>query len=104
MLVLIILCIVLTWLLNAAVCIGIGGLLLRGLRFSFSQLDAFWTGLALITAILQLYHFFRPIELFAVYLLLGLGLAGWLWNYASRIPDAPARRGSLLQPWREGKK
>jgi hypothetical protein len=104
MLVLIILCIVLTWLLCAAVCIGIGGLLLRGLRFPFSTLDAFWTGLALITAILQLYHFFRPIELFAAYLLLGLGLASWLWNYASHIPDASARRGSLLPPWPEGKK
>src|SRR5229473_6531899 len=63
MLALIILCILFTWLLCAAVCIGIG----------------------IITAILQLYHFFRPIDLVAVYLLLGLALAGWIWNRTSLL-------------------
>jgi hypothetical protein len=104
MLALIILCILLTWLLCAAVCIGNGFLLLRGLRFTCSITEALWTGLALITAILQLYHFFRPIDLAAVFLLLGLGLAGWLWNYAVRIPNASAGRTSLLQDSRESKK
>ena len=84
---LIVLCIVLTWLLCAAVCIGIGFLLLKGLRFNCSVTEALWTGLALITAILQLYHSFRPIDIVAVFLLLGMGLAGWVWNYAVRIPD-----------------
>src|SRR5713226_1935819 len=138
MLALIILCILLTWLLCAAVCIGIGSLLLRALRVdvpSHSSLpvpqssfldpslrtgqndsslptfkppalptfqhsaplqDSLWTGIAILTAILQIYHFFRPIDLVAVYLLLGLALAGWLWNYAFRIPDASAGRSSLL--------
>jgi hypothetical protein len=90
MLALIILCILLTWLVCAAVCIGIGSLLLRGLRFTGSITEALWTGLALITAILQLYHFFRPIDLFAAFLLLGLGLAGWLLNYAVRTQSASA--------------
>ncbi len=142
MLALIIFCILLTWLLCAAVCIGIGSLLLRSLsvdvpshsslpapqssfsdrslrtgqndsslphstfrpsdvqtftRSSFSLLDSLWTGIAIITAILQLYHFFRPIDLLAVYLLAGLALAGWLWNYVFRIPDASAGRSSLLR-------
>jgi hypothetical protein len=104
MLALAILCILLTWLLCAAVCIGIGSLLLRALGFPGSHLDALWTGLAVITAILQLYHFFRPIDLVAVYLLGGLTLAGWLWNYVSRIPDASAGRASLQQDLRETKK
>ena len=51
---LIVLCIVLTWLLCAAVCIGIGFLLLKGLRFNCSVTEALWTGLALITAILAI--------------------------------------------------
>jgi hypothetical protein len=33
-----------------------------------SLLDCLWTGIAIITAILQLYHFFRPIDLVAVFL------------------------------------
>src|SRR5258708_40146773 len=77
MLALIILCILFTWLLCAAVCIGIGSLLLRAIFQSsdlqtfqrFSLLHSFWTGIAIITAILQLYHFLRPIDLVAVLLL-----------------------------------
>jgi hypothetical protein len=98
MLALIVLSILLTWLFCAAVCIGIGSLLLRALRLRTDQnaglplVDSFWTGLAIITAVLQLYHFFRPIDLVAVSLLLGLGLAGWLWN-----------RTLLLRYWRESR-
>src|SRR4029077_2191908 len=88
----------------AGVCIGIGFLLLRGLRFTCSNSEALWTGLALITAILQLYHFFRPIDLLAVFLLVGLSLVGWLWNYAVRIPDASAGQGSLLRRPGDGEK
>ncbi len=80
MLALVILSILFTWLAIAAVCIGIGGLLLRCFHFSFSPVDALWTGIALICAILQLYHFFRPVDLAVVFLLLVLALAGWFWN------------------------
>jgi hypothetical protein len=52
--------------------------------------------LALITAILQLNQSFRPIDIVAVFLLLGMGLAGWVWNYAVRIPDPPAGNASLV--------
>jgi hypothetical protein len=110
MLALVILAILFMWLVCAAVCTGIGSLVLRLLcaasslphstfgrsgvqtftrsnvqtfqRSSFSPLDAFWTGVALICALLQLYHFFRPIDLAAVFLLVALALAGWIWNRA----------------------
>lgn len=82
----IILCILLTWLVSAAVCIGAGSFFLRALFPSFhglSLMDSFWIGIAVITGILQLYHFFRPIDLGAVCLLMGLGVGGWIWNRAS---------------------
>jgi hypothetical protein len=106
MLALVILSILFTWLVCAAVCIGIGSLLLRSLCVvsqsspldrslrtgrensslptfqRFSLLDSFWTGVALIAAILQLYHFLRPIDLLVVYLFFALALAGLLWNRA----------------------
>jgi hypothetical protein len=85
MLGLVILSILFTWLLCAAVCIGIGALILRCLQQRFSLLDALWTGVALIAAILQLYHFARPIDLLIVYILFGLALAGWLWNSKSLL-------------------
>jgi hypothetical protein len=104
MLALIILAILLTWLLSAAVCIGIGPLLHHSLRFTCTNRETMWTGLALITAILQIYHFFRPIDLIAVFLFVGLGLAGWVWNCAPRIQDASARRLALLQHRRDWNK
>src|SRR5260370_23830781 len=105
MLALIILCILFTWLLCAAVCIGIGSLLLRAIFQSsdlqtfqrFSLLHSFWTGIAIITAILQLYHFLRPIDLVCRLLLEKKNLAGFLWNYAFRIPDPLVGRTSLLR-------
>ena len=84
----IIFCILLTWLVCAAVCIGAGSLLLRALfptSHGFSFGDSFWIGIAVITAILQLYHFFRPIDLGAVFLLMGSGAVGWIWNRASLL-------------------
>ena len=85
MIALIILCILVTWFVCAAVCMGVGGVPLRWLGFSFSALDAMWTGLALIGAILQIYHFFRPIDLLLVYLVAGVSLVGWIWNWASFV-------------------
>jgi hypothetical protein len=116
MLALIVLSILGTWLFMAAVCIGIGSLLLRFLdssggplprsifrpsdvptfqrTVSFSLLDAFWTGVALIVAILQLYHFVRPIDTLIVSLVSGLALAGLLWNSSSFF----RRVGDFSQP------
>lgn len=80
MLALVVLSILSTWLLCAAVCIGIGALLLGSLQLPFGLLEALWTGISLIDAILLLYHFFRPVDLFALFLLAGLGLVGWVRN------------------------
>ena len=96
MLALVILSILLTWLLCGAVCIGSGSLLLRALRFPFSPLEAFWTGLALITGILQLYHFFRPIDFIAPLLVLTLGLGGWVWNRVSLLEQLRELRTTQL--------
>ena len=82
MLAVIILCMLVTWLECGAVCIGIGALLLRGLGFGLGALGALWTGVALVAGILQIYHFFRPIDPLISCLLIGLGMAGWIWNGA----------------------
>jgi hypothetical protein len=136
MLALVILSILFTWLVCAAVCIGIGSLLLRVLCAPpprvvipsaardllpalsgtgqensslptvqlFSLLDSFWTGVALIAAILQLYHFLRPIDSVIVYLFFALALAGLLWNrsflfqyFSAGAPPVPTRSGSFAQ-------
>lgn len=80
MLALVVLSILSTWLLCAAVCLGIGALLLDALQLPLGLLEGLWTGIALIDAILLLYHFFRPVDLVALFLLVGLGLAGWIRN------------------------
>ena len=145
MLAVIVFFILLTWLLCAAACVGIGSLFLSAFqRFDVptfqrssdrssrtghddsssstfrpsdvptfqrpSLLDSFWTGLALITAILQLYHFFRSIDSRVLILLIALALAGLLWNYllpfrysSAGAPSFPApseRVGSALQSFR----
>src|SRR6266850_4061651 len=132
--------ILLTWLLCAAACVGIGSLLLRLLWTDSPQVvipsaardllpasesnpldrslrtghddsssstfrpsdvptfrrpslqDSFWTGFALITAILQLYHFFRSIDSLALILLIALALAGLLLSF--RRSDVPTFRRS----------
>jgi hypothetical protein len=96
MLALILVCMLLTWLLCAGVCIGIGSFLLRGFDFPLSPLGALWTGLAIVTAILQLYHFFRPIDLAAIYFLMGLGVAGWIWNGTSLLRHPRERKKPRL--------
>lgn len=99
---LVILSILFTWLLCVIVCIAIGSLVLKAFqRFNLvtfqrlSMADSFWSGLALIAAILQLYHFFRPIDSLALLLLLALALAGLLFSF--RRFDVPTfRRADVL--------
>jgi hypothetical protein len=79
MLALIILSILFTWLICAAVCVGIGSLLLRFAAFQrFSMFDCFWSGIAAIVAILQLYHFLRPIDAIVAAVLCAVALPGLL--------------------------
>jgi hypothetical protein len=77
MLALVVLSILVIWLVCAAVCVGVGGLLLRISAFQqFSISNAFWTGLAGSVAMLEVYHFVRPIDLAAVVALAVLGAGG----------------------------
>ncbi len=96
MLALVILSTLFTWLLCASVCIGTGSLILRCFGFVFFALDAFWTGVAIIVAILQLYHFFRPIDSVAAFLLAMLAFAGLLWNGTSLLQQFVDSRNTQL--------
>jgi hypothetical protein len=93
MLAVIILCILFTWLVCAAVCVGIGALLLRLATIQrFSLHESFWSGLAAIVGILQLVHFVRPIDPLIVSLLGVLALAGLFFVF--RQSDVPTFRPS----------
>jgi len=56
---------------------GLGAVLTNAVSLPIFSLERLWSGLAIITAILQLYHFLRPIDLVAVYFLWAKR-AGWL--------------------------
>lgn len=82
MLALIILSILITWLLMAVVSIGIGSLLLRlATSQRPSVVESFWSGIAAIAAILQLYHFLRPIDAIIVALLCVLAFCGLFFTF-----------------------
>jgi len=69
-------CIVLTWVLCAAILVGIGSLVLRCLDRSFHSTDAFWVGLAASVAFLQIWNLFSPVNAAADLPLAVAGLAG----------------------------
>jgi hypothetical protein len=68
--------IVLTWLVCAAVFIGIGSSFLAQFRKEYALTDAFWMGIAIAVAILEIYHFARPIDLGATTLIACFGFVG----------------------------
>lgn len=77
MLALVVLSILVIWLVCAVVCVGVGALSLRISAFQqFSICNAFWTGLAGSVAMLEVYHFVRPIDWVVVAALVGLGAGG----------------------------
>lgn len=77
--------ILLTWLVCAVVSIGIGSSLLGQFRKEYALADAYWMGIAIAVAILEIYNFMRPIDLGVTTFLAGFGILGALLN-----------RGSLL--------
>lgn len=79
MLIVVWLTILLFWVLCGVVLIGLGSLLLRHLASAFGLGDAFWAGLVAAVAILEVYHFFRPIDSLIAVLLVSLGLAGFVF-------------------------
>ena len=93
MLALVVVEILFTWLAMAAVCIGLGTLLLRLAAFQrYSLVDCFWSGFAGIVATLQLVHFARPIDAGIVTLLCALALFGFFFTF--RRFDIPILRRS----------
>src|SRR5690348_8093406 len=74
------LAILLTWAVLAFVLIGLGSLLLRRFDSDFPLLDAFWLGLAVSVALLELWNFFRPVDLAIAILLCVAAAAGLFEN------------------------
>jgi hypothetical protein len=72
--------ILLTWILCALLLAGIGTLLLRRLEVECSLFDAFWAGLCIAVASLEVYHFFRPVDVIITGLLCAVGLYGIILN------------------------
>ena len=68
--------IVLVWAICAAVLAGLGSLLLERLCGDWNISDAFWVGVCIAVGVLQLYHFWRPIDTLIVVLLCVLGVFG----------------------------
>jgi hypothetical protein len=72
--------ILLTWMLCALVLAGIGTLLLRRLRVEYALFDAFWAGLCVAVASLEVYHFFRSVDVLIVGILSTVGFYGIILN------------------------
>jgi len=80
MLLVVALLIVLVWAICATVMAGLGSLVLEKLCDEWNVSDAFWIGICTAVGVLQLYHFFRPIDNLIVVLLCSLGVLGVLSN------------------------
>jgi len=72
--------IILAWGICALVMAGMGSLLLQNLRAEWNISDAFWIGLCTAVGVLQLYHFFRPVDSLIVVLLCAFGILGIILN------------------------
>lgn len=72
--------ILLTWVLCSLLLAGIGALLLRRLRVECSLFDVFWAGLCITIASLEVYHFFRPIDVIIAGVFCLVGLCGIILN------------------------
>ena len=72
--------IVLVWAICASVMAGMGSLVLQKLRVEWNISDAFWIGLCTAVSVLQLYHFYRPVDSLIVILLCTLGILGIILN------------------------
>jgi hypothetical protein len=69
-----------TWLVAALTLIGLGSLLLSRISKSFLLTDAFWMGLAVSVAALEIWNLFLPLTASATLVLLAAGLLGLALN------------------------
>ena len=83
MLALVSLSIALTWLACAVVLIGTGSLILEFFSEKYLLTEAFWSGLCATVAILETYHFLRPVDRALTLALILLGILGIFRNRIS---------------------
>ncbi len=72
--------VLLTWAIASAVLIGLGCLVLNLFSRDYVPTDAFWSGLCLAVAALQVWHLFEPVNLAATLGLILAGTVGILWH------------------------
>ena len=87
----------LTWIVCALVIAGIGALLLRRLDVECSLFDAFWAGLCITVASLEVYHFFRPVDVIITGALCTVGVYGIILNREMLL--ASSRQAACLGFW-----
>jgi hypothetical protein len=97
MLAVVLLSILLAWAVCASVLAGIGALLLRKFGDEWQLSDAFWAGLCVAVACLQIYQLFRPIDAPIAGLLCGVGLLGIILN--RRLLVEALRRETKIGLW-----
>src|SRR6266403_2585269 len=72
--------VVATWVVITAALIGLGSVLLKLFEIEISLLDAFWMGLAVSVAILEIWNLLRPVTGSVSALLFCFGILGWITN------------------------
>src|SRR5260370_41995113 len=73
----------LTWAVIAFALIGIGSIVLSRFSKDYSLLDAFWIGVAISVAILEIWNLVLPIPVSVTLFLLGAGTLGLALNRSS---------------------
>ncbi len=72
--------VVATWVLITVVLIGLGSVLLKLFEIEISLIDAFWMGLAVSVAILEIWNLLLPVTGSATALVFCFGILGWITN------------------------
>src|SRR6266481_4092711 len=72
--------VVATWVLITVVLIGLGSVLLKLFEIEISLIDAFWMGLAVSVAILEIWNLLLPVTGSVSALLFCFGILGWITN------------------------
>ncbi len=72
--------VVATWVLITVVLIGLGSVLLKLFEIEISLIDAFWMGLAVSVAILEIWNLLLPVTGSVSALFFCFGILGWITN------------------------
>src|SRR5216684_9379490 len=88
--------VVATWVLITVVLIGLGSVLLKLFEIEISLIDAFWMGLAISVAVLEIWNLLLPVTSSIALFLFGIGLFG-LAVSRSKL------RAGLLAAWQNSR-